>query len=126
MYTNADGLNNKMDELIARVEVEKPSTIIITETRPKNNKKEQTHCLSIPGYELFENDVPKRGVAIYVQEGIMAKKGGPVGEENFEENLWLIITVQDAKLLLGAVYKSPNTSKENEKRMFDQHKNYGI
>ncbi len=36
IYTNADTLTNKMEELLSLIEIEKPDVIGITETLPKN------------------------------------------------------------------------------------------
>jgi hypothetical protein len=57
MYTNADTLTNKMDELLIKIKADCPHIIMINEVKPKNsryhiNKSE----LQLPGYNMITNN----------------------------------------------------------------------
>ena len=59
MYTNADSLRNKLEELKFRIEQEseRPNVICITEYKAKNCKKSipELSEYGIEGYTLFHN-----------------------------------------------------------------------
>ena len=73
-YTNADSLMNKRDELAARILLDQPDLIFITEVLPKNtNSSIEMSELTIQGYGLFTNiDKEKRGVCIYTLSELKA------------------------------------------------------
>ncbi|MEO1006802.1 MAG: hypothetical protein AAFW67_13345, partial [Cyanobacteria bacterium J06638_38] len=51
MYTNADSLSNKFNELLAIINSDKPDMICITETLPKVGNIDLYQNHSIPDYE---------------------------------------------------------------------------
>ena len=74
MYINADnGVLNKRQLLMTRIDEDEPDIIIITEALPKNRSVPvEMSELSIEGYDLFSN-IPshsKRGVLIYTRSCI--------------------------------------------------------
>ncbi|XP_033753210.1 uncharacterized protein LOC117336708 [Pecten maximus] len=115
-YTNADSLPNKLHELKFRLTGKEADIIGITEIYPKNARYlPQKSEFLINGYDLFMNDNNKnchRGVGIYVKEGF---KGGEVNIGNvFKESVSVKINLSDKNcLLIGCLYKSPNSSAEN-------------
>jgi len=119
-YTNADGFINKRSELsllLNNVD-EKPHIIAITEVKPKNTKYPLLASeLSISGYNHFSAYIegPKgRGIVIYVDCRLKATQLEiPV---NFQENLLLEITnvKKNINLLFGAIYRSPNSTAQND------------
>ena len=71
MYTNADSLMNKREELNMLINScqQKPNIIAITEVKNKRNIKFELTELNIPGYSLYTNDFEKnsRGLLFYVE-----------------------------------------------------------
>ena len=117
-YTNTDGLLNKLDELKLIVDEKNPDIIAITEVMPKNKEILTVNEISIPGYDNFTNKNPKRGVIIYAKSQLNAVECLDLNENNFEENTWIHFTNKDKKsTLIGCLYKSPNTTKENEEEL---------
>lgn len=115
LYTNADSLMNKREELIARIAEHSPDIIFITEVLPKNsNGQIESSELSIRGYDLFTNiEKCKRGVCIY---SLTELKAVPVEklETIHAESVWAEIKLKDNdKLLIGCVYRSPNSNFES-------------
>jgi len=78
MYTNADGLPNKLDELKSRIHAckIKPFIIAVTEVKHKNKWDIDMAELSIDGYTLFANncDGNPRGVINYVRNDIVCQQ----------------------------------------------------
>lgn len=117
LYTNADSLSNKLYELKGRVQEAKHGLDIIgiTEVYPKKcrflpGKAE----LQLDGFELFlsEGDGNKRGVAIYINEQLKAEEIKI--SSNYIESVWVKIKLRGSdELLVGCVYKSPNSDKDN-------------
>ena len=71
-YTNADSLQNKLNELkvLLQSQRNKPKVVAITEVKHKNKWHLSNSELQIDGYNLYTNDLSDnvRGVAIYVSD----------------------------------------------------------
>ena len=112
LYTNADQLGNKMDDI-------RMAIIAITEVIPKAQLYPITAAtLQLTGYDLFTNfelNTPNpgtggiRGIVFFTKANIQAK------ELHFKkvsiEHLWLTIKLkhQDS-LVLGCIYRSPSSN----------------
>ncbi|MES9905329.1 MAG: reverse transcriptase domain-containing protein [Sedimenticola sp.] len=128
MYTNADNLINKMEELATLVKLERPDIIGITETLPKHQiNKTIIEQLFIPGYELYTSNPENyngRGVVIYVNKAIISSE--IVIMDNIIESIWCQIKLKgNDKLIVGCIYRSPNSpteAYENIGRMFKKMK----
>ena len=73
IYTNADQLPNKFEELELRVKIEKPHIILIVEANNKHVKtKPALVTFQLDGYQLFHQNLSAqgRGIIIYVQNSI--------------------------------------------------------
>ena len=106
LYTNADNLINKMDELRARVVVTNPDIIIITEVYPQTCDSTEILPveLDITGYICFRSNVMKssRGVVIYVKDIISAERRNNLSDSNFLESVWVDVNInKQDKILIG-------------------------
>ena len=129
MYSNVDqSLTNKMSELLGTIEKHKPSIIMLTEIEPKF-KKDQTKQvrdseIAIPNYILFTNQNKKRGVAMYIEKSLDPRECTNTINKGFEECVFCEFNGKNQeKVLLGCMYKSPNSSKQNVEKMIDTLKN---
>jgi hypothetical protein len=117
-----DGFLNKKDEFNTRVEDYKPKIIALTEIKPKNALNFIESEYNIAGYDMFLNKNHKRGVALYVDSKLNAHEcdDNDLNSTAFQECVWCTLeTVKDGKVLLGCVYRSPNTStEENDGLLF--------
>ena len=123
LYSNIDqSLTGKMDELLGYIDQHKPSIIMLTEIEPKA-KKDQTKQIkdseiSIPNYQLFTNIDRKRGVAMYIESHLNPRECTNNINMNFEECAFCEFEgSNNEKFLIGCMYKSPNATKENVKKM---------
>ena len=119
-YTNADQLANKLGELEARIKIEKPHLILITEVNKKNAKyTTETVIFHMKGYQFFHTNVGEkgRGVAIYVQENIKdVLEITP--KTKFSENKIVAINIsKTSNLLIACIYRSESGSTINNENL---------
>ena len=68
LYTNMDSFLNKRSEFFTLIAHRKPSIIALTEILPKNQSDFNPVEYEIPGYNMFVNVNPRRGVEIYTEK----------------------------------------------------------
>ena len=64
LYSNVDSFLNKRSEFLALIDKRKPKIIALREIIAKNKQDFHLAEYELPGYNLFVNKDPKRGVAI--------------------------------------------------------------
>ena len=113
MYTNADSLQNKKDELLTRIDLQKPDIIAITETKCKNSK-DNNPLFDIPNFDKFENIDPKRGVALFINNSYNARSVDILNSNKYQEGIWCSFnSKENLKILIGCLYRSPNSDNSN-------------
>ena len=113
IYSNVNTLLNKRNELNDLIFKNDPDIIQLTETLPKNLKDKNTDFKTdfhIPGYILFLNKDPKRGIAIYIKSSLDANIID-TKHCDYVENLCLSLTVNNKNIFLGCIYRSPSHNK---------------
>ena len=123
MYTNADQLPNKMEELKGFIAGREPDVIIVTEVIPKAQEREIPRVrLKLDGFTEFFNFEPEteklgkkgvRGIAIYVKEWLRPQELN--SPSNFDEQLWISLRPNengDDDILVGGLYRSPSLDEE--------------
>ena len=61
----------------------------------------------------------KRGVAIYAHVSLSAQLFNTLNDSGFKESVWCqLSTLNNTKVLLGCIYKSPNTTEQIVKIVF--------
>ena len=124
LYTNTDGLLNKKDELLILIEDYQPEIIAITETIPKNVKDFVLCEYKVDNYDIFHNDNPSRGVALYFHKSINAQECTKLNKGNFKEAIFCQFdTREKERCLVGCIYKSPNSTEENIQNLYYIFKN---
>ena len=117
LYTNADGVLNKREELAGMVEEHSPDVIALTEVKPKNFRFEiQENELALAGYDLFTNIKEKdtRGVAILVNQRLKASELKMSNHEGIKEVTGIQInSTSNTPLNILCFYRSPNSRDEN-------------
>ena len=114
LYTNADQLPNKKEELELLVEEHNPDVIMITEVIPKAQMLPiMLPMITIPNYDLqinFEPSLPrlgasgKRGVAIFTKERLQCHEI-ILPDEHFSEQSWVEVRLSSGdNLALGCIY----------------------
>lgn len=121
-YTNADCLLNKIDELEVVIQQKQPDIVVVTEVYPKNRAAADidSNEYKLNGYQCFKSDVQDgtRGVLIYAKQDISIDFCRELRNDEFKESIWCEIRTEGEKLLLGAVYKSPSSDRENQEKLF--------
>ena len=120
MYTNADQLPNKRDDLLCMISDDLPDLIFITECIPKAQVSPiDLALLDLPCYNLYTSfDAGEyglgakgaRGICVYVSTAIQAAVIS-LGRYSSIEHLWIQIALQGTdRLLAGCVYRSPSAN----------------
>ena len=122
MYTNADSLLNKREELANLINSfeSRPHLIAITEVKSKNKFEVNVSEFYLEGYVMVANNFEKnsRGILVYGRSDIRCSE--VIIESEFEEIVMFKVKLKtQQELQFGIVYRSPNSSSENNARLFD-------
>ena len=117
LYTNTDNsLLSKYDELHARIAMDTPDIICISEIKPKNGQTPVKEQLEINGYDLILSpeylNNTTRGVCIYTKLELNAMPVINNTTELFKDSVWVSIPGSNNRnLLVGCVYRSGSQEK---------------
>lgn len=114
-YSNVDVFINKKNEILAMINRLNPDVIALTEIKPKNASYElQPTDLQLQGYDCWPKITGDgRGVAVFTHARLKANNV-PVTPGNFKDAVFCSIRLRNNDhLLLGCIYRSPNSSREN-------------
>ena len=110
---NIRGLRSNIGELANLCKEKQPTIVIVIETFLDSNVQDGADCITIPGYILScrrdRTGTSGGGIAAYCLEGI-AIHHDPEKEPKNLEIMWLTVTLQSQKLLIGAVYRPPSAN----------------
>jgi len=121
LYSNVDSFANKKGEILARIEESKPDIIGLSEIHAKNEMHRISDAeYAIPTYDMFLNKNAKRGVVLHVKKELNARECETFDDSKFEESVWCTFTsANDENVLVGCIYRSPNSLKENNEYLFE-------
>jgi exonuclease III len=124
LYTNMDSYINKRKEFKLFLETlsSKPHVIALTEINSKRQYAERVveSELQIDGYRLYCSNLSvekRRGVLLYVDVALTSTQLDI--ESAFNEYIAVKIRGEFNELLVCNVYRSPNSSAENDKHLFE-------
>ena len=77
--------------------------------------------LDLYDYEKYLPDKSgDRGVMLYIHKSLTAFKVDILSDSDFSESVWCEISLRGTdKLLVGCIYRSPSSSKDNNKKLND-------
>ena len=114
---------NKREELQARTSDCNPHIIAITEVKPKHSRYGiQEAELQLPGYDCIPGiDGNGRGVLLYIMKCLEATKNEMLTEAGGADQIWCDLKLANNDILLvGCIYRSPNSSQLQNSRVNDQ------
>jgi len=122
-YSNIDTMSNKLKMIETAVEIHDPDIIVLVEVKPKNARyKLQNSEIQMEGYTLHENiEEIGRGICIYVKD-MLNPSEIKVNTYGSEESIWLEI---EGNNIIGCIYRSPNSTDENNHKINEMIKNLG-
>ena len=114
LYSNVDSLQRRKDDLQAMINKYAPEIICLVEIFPKTaNFIFAENEYNIKGYNAFITDSKKRGAIILVKDNLLSS-ANQLTQHIFEESVWCEIRLKNHdKLLLGCIYRSPNSDPGN-------------
>ena len=116
LYSNVNSLKNKIEEFECLVAEEEPDVIGLTEVWMKE-------VYSIKGYHPVirhdrADDQKGGGVMLFIRETLEISECKELNSTGYEEAVWCMIHLSRVeKLLVGVIYRSPNSSKANNEKM---------
>ena len=117
-YTNATSLNNKLNSLIATLQVTKSQVVLVSETW-----FDDSSVVNMPNYKPFRVDRKSGrggGVCIYVRDSLDATE--VVWPELLDkgcEQAWCSIGSSNRALLVGCIYRPPPKKKDCQMELAD-------
>ena len=115
MYTNANSLLGKMQELKSRAR--DYDIIGIVETHANKNINDAE--LSLEGFNLYRLDKRGGGLVIYVNSRLKSSLCTDIYSAGFEESLWCIILTDYGSLLVGLCYRCPSSDGTNNDKLHE-------
>ena len=115
LYFNADSVLNKSNELRLVISQHQPMIICISEILPNNCVTPLSESeLNIDNYKCFANlTSARRGVCIYTHVSLSATECCITTD--CDECVWCEVRLTGSdKLLVGCVYRSPNSNRDND------------
>ena len=113
---------NKGSEISGLMDEQKPHVLALTEFGAGSAVNDGE--LGIDGYSLYRGDHSSgngglgKGVAVYVTNSLNHSACPKFGGQEFDCSCWIMIKLSDDKtLLVGVVYRSPNSDDENNERL---------
>ena len=116
LYTNADTLTNKMDELELFLNNHKKIDVIaINESLPKNSSSDKNKInFILPGFNCIQNN-SGRGVCLFINENLDFVRINQF-ENYFNPNIFVKISIsKDDSFILGVIYRSPVSNEIDNK-----------
>lgn len=120
LYSNVDTMLNKKNEITANIDQYHPDIIAFTEINAKNQKYVPLDSeYEILGYDMFLKREKGRGIALYLNKRLNAYECSDLNISLFEECLWCTFKDGDGfSVLVGCIYRSPNSSQDNNDQLF--------
>uniref|UniRef100_A0A670IXP3 Reverse transcriptase domain-containing protein n=1 Tax=Podarcis muralis TaxID=64176 RepID=A0A670IXP3_PODMU len=122
LYTNAQSMGNKQDELELLVQQTKYDIIGITETW-----WDKSHDCNVimEGYNLFQRNRPDKkggGVALYVRDVYTCEEIQDLEPQSQSESIWVKIKGEknNSDLIVGVYYRSPSQTEDIDDAFLEQ------
>ena len=116
IYTNADQLQNKLDELRVQCVTLDVDFVFVTEVLPKYNP-DSISCSSmiyhIDGYNAFHSTDNGRGVLIYAKDTYNISPNQYLNSL-YHDATWCDWTLDNKTVILGCIYRSPSDNQSCE------------
>jgi len=126
VYTNADSVINKIDELKGRINLFSPDINYITDIFPKNCLYGISMVgLHIEGYDCFSFQFNHHngGVCIYIRTSLNAQKLNCSCNIQCRECIFCSLSLLHSdNIIVGLVYRSPNSNESNDSNLWDLFK----
>ena len=121
LLINAQSIVNKMGELTSLVNSFKPKMVAITESWCKDFIGDAE--LYLQNYVMYRCDrcnTTGGGVLLYVHDSLQSVSCTPLNDLHINEAVWCTIQLRNNdKMLVGVVYRSPNSSFDNSTKIIN-------
>ena len=119
---NVQGLRYKMNLLRNRALMYKPQIISITETNGEEWINDA--AFKLDDYNMYRsdrNEIKGGGTILYVRKEVEQRVCRAIDTKKCESSAWCwVVEKGSRKILVGSVYRSPNSSKQNDDELLKQ------
>ena len=119
---NAQGLRHKMNLLRKRALDYKPQIISVTETNGEEWLNDAV--FKIDDYNMYRSDRIRKkggGTILYVRKEVEQRVCRALSSNECESSAWCwVVEKGGKKILVGSVYRSPNSSRQNDENLLKQ------
>ena len=125
LYTNAQSIVKKHLELEALVNIYDPDIIGITETWLNNKVSDKEYCIEVYQKPIRQDRLDTKdgrggGVMLFIKNDIDFVQIFHENSEHFSNSVWIKIAHnQGKKTVIGVIYRSPNSTRENNDRLIN-------
>ena len=120
MYTNAEALVCKCDELKIRVKEKKPDIIFVSESWIQDHDSPSLY--SLEGFECktYANSREIRGgVCIYSKTNLCVEDCTELNSMKVDDALWLWIKCDEVRVLTGVIYRKNNSGRDMNSKLLE-------
>ena len=124
IHSNCQSAMNKQSELSGLIDEHNPHVLALTEFGAAAFVNDGE--LGIEGYALYRGNHSSgngglgKGAALYVRESLIHSSCPLFDKEEFDCHAWCAVKLSDnQRLLIGVVYRSPNSPEENNRKMLE-------
>ena len=123
IYTNLDGISNKVAEFSVMINNEKPDFVFLTETK-LNADFLNVNIFDTKVYNVFKRDRPNQaapggGVTILVNKSLLCSEVTLLNSRDAWEMMWCEVKCSEVNIILGVIYRTPSSSVENNLKICD-------
>lgn len=126
IYTNLDGLANKIAEFEMLINEEDPDIVLLTETKC-NKEMLNSSLFNMAKYTVVRKDreaqnAPGGGVVLLIKKHFCVDENSVYGltDHNAQESVWCELKSREGKnIILGTIYRTPSSSVENNDLICD-------
>ena len=118
LYTNADSLSNKINEVQTHATFYDADLILITESLSKNPSSNFSNIYNIEGYNCIDCN-QGRGVCIFYKDHLEILNHEKINKM-YEPSLFINIKTKNKPFNIGLVYRSPNNENKQNKNLNKQ------
>ena len=116
----AQSINNKLDEFRLTVDIWKPKIVGITESCATNKTDADIKLTS--DYTAIRDD-RGRGVILNIHNSLGFVECTELNNTDFKASCWSVVRLNaNDKMLAGCVYRSLNSTRGNNKKLFEMEK----
>ena len=125
IYTNLDGISNKKAHLSNCILDSIPDIVCLTETKT-SSEEASDHLYDTENFVIYRKDrlnqrAPGGGVCILINKALISTDLyiTELNDHKFEEAVWCEIKCKGKPIIVGTIYRTPSSNRDNNNLLLD-------